>query len=62
MNHEYIDAQIAYMKAMLTTFEQSCRMAAMKNDGRIDKEEEKMLKKIKAATQKYSAELDKIRR
>lgn len=62
MDHIYIDAQITNIKAMLTTFEQSCKMAAMKTDGRIDKNEEKILKKISVATQKYKAELDKIMR
>lgn len=60
--NQYIDGQIANMKAFLNTFEQSCRMAALKTDGRIDKDEEKKLKKIHAATEKFRAELDKINR
>lgn len=59
MNY-YIGAQILNMKAVAKTFEQSCRMAATKDDGRIDPEEEKVLKKISAATQKFIKELDKI--
>ena len=56
----YIDAQITNMKAMVKTFEQSCRMAATKDDGKISPEEEKVLKKISAASQKFIKELDKI--
>lgn len=62
MENQYIYAQIMNMKAFLTTFEQGCKTAAMKDDGRIDKEEEKVLKKINAVTKKYRAELDKLLR
>lgn len=60
MENQYIYAQVMNLKAFLATFEQGCMTAAMKDDGRIDKEEEKVLKKISAATKKYRAELDKI--
>ena len=59
MNY-HIDAQVANMKAIAKTFEQSCRMAATKDDGRIDAQEEKVLKKISAATQRFIKELDKL--
>ncbi len=59
MNY-YIDAQIANIKAIVRTFEQSCRMAATKDDGKISPDEEKALKKISAATQRFIKELDKI--
>lgn len=59
MNY-HIDAQIINMKAMVKTFEQSCRMAATKDDGRISPEEEKILKKISAASQRFLKDLDKI--
>lgn len=60
MNNEHITAQILNMKIILRTFEESCKMAAIKNDGYINKEEEKILKKISAATSKYANELDKL--
>lgn len=60
MNNEHITAQIINMKVILRTFEESCKMAAIKNDGCIDKEEEKILKKISAATSKFTNELDKL--
>lgn len=59
--NEYIRSQILNMTAMLTTFEQSCKMAATKNDGQIDKDEAKQLKKISAACQKFKTELNKIK-
>ena len=59
MNY-HIDAQIINMKAIAKTFEQSCRMAATKDDGKISPEEEKILKKISAVTQKFIKELDKL--
>ena len=59
--NSYIDAQILNMINMVKTFEQSCKMAAMKNDGQIDKAEEKQLKKISVATQHFIKELGKIK-
>ena len=60
MNH-YIDAQILNMIAMTQTFEHSCTMAAMRDDGKISRDEEKALKKIKKATQRFIKELESIR-
>lgn len=60
MNY-YINAQITNMITMAKTFEQSCKMAAMQNDGKIEKAEEKNLKKINAATQKFIKELEAIK-
>lgn len=60
MNH-YIEAQITNMTIMAKTFEQSCRMAALKDDGKIDKAEEKAIKKISAATQKFIKELENLK-
>ena len=60
MNH-YIEAQITNMTIMAKTFEQSCRMAALKDDGKIDKTEEKAIKKISAATQKFIKELESLK-
>lgn len=58
--NEYIKAQILNMTTMVKTFELSCKMAAMKNDGQIDRNEEKQLKKINAACEKFVYELNKI--
>lgn len=59
MNY-HIDAQIVNLKAIVKTFEQSCKMAAMKDDGKISPDEEKVLKKINAATQRFLKDLDKV--
>ena len=60
MNY-YIESQIMNMKAIVKTFEASCRMAAMKNDGRIDPYEEKQLKIISSACAKFMKDLDSIK-
>lgn len=59
--NSYIEAQVMNMRIMAKTFEQSCRMAALKNDGQIDKAEEKTLKKISAATQRFIKELESLK-
>ena len=59
MNY-YIDAQCKNMIAMVNTFEQACTMAATKDDGALSKEEEKKLKKIRAAAKRFKDELNKI--
>ena len=46
---------------MVQTFERSCEMAAMKDDGKISRDEEKQLKKIKAAAQAFCKELEKAK-
>lgn len=57
----YIEVQIVNMKAMVKTFEAGCKMAALKNDGTIDRNKEKQLKKINAASAKFIKELESIK-
>lgn len=45
---------------MVSTFEQSCKMAAMYDDGSISSEEEKALKAINEAAEKFKRELSII--
>lgn len=59
--NSYIEAQIFNMKSMVKVFTQSCELAARKDDGQISKDEEKKLKQIKAAAEKFCKELDKIK-
>lgn len=59
--NSYIEAQIMSMVTFTRNFEQSCEAAARKNDGVIDKDEEQVLKKIRAATEKFRKELGKIK-
>lgn len=59
--NSYIKAQILNITTMTKTFEQACELAAMKDDGKISREEEKQLKKIKTASQKFRKELESIK-
>ena len=59
--NSYIEAQIFNMKSMVKVFTQSCELAARKDDRQISKDEEKQLKQIKAAAEKFCKELDKIK-
>ena len=52
---------IPYMVAIVKTFENSCHMAALKNDGRIDRNEAQQLKKINTACEKFIHRLQKIK-
>lgn len=56
----FIQAQIFNMKAMVRTFEQACELAATEDDGKIDSDEKKIIKKIKTASEKYIKELEAI--
>jgi len=49
------------MLLSLKNFEVGCELAATKDDGSISREEEKQLKRIKKATDKYRKELESIR-
>lgn len=60
MNY-FITAQISNMISMVKTFQQSCQMAAKQDDGKIDRAEEKQLKKISAAADRFIADLQKIK-
>lgn len=56
----YIASQILNAQAMARNFEQACQQAAKKDDGKINKEEEKTLKKVHAITQRFINELSKL--
>lgn len=58
--NSYINAQILNMVTMTKTFEQACELAAIKDDGKLSKDEEKMLKKIKSASAKFRKELETV--
>ena len=59
MNY-YIKAQIAHIIAMTKTFEDSCLLAATENDGEISKAEQKAIQKIRATSDKFIHDLEKI--
>ncbi len=52
----YRDQAVNYLKA----FKTSMTMGAMRNDGVIDEQEKKILKKLEKATDKYILELKKL--
>ena len=57
----YIKNQIDNMLMITKTFEQSCDLAAMQDDGMKNREEQKQLKKIHAAAEKFRKELESIK-
>lgn len=57
----YISAQIINMKFMVQTFKQSCQMGALKDDGRIDKDEARIIQKINIASDKFLKELENLK-
>ncbi len=56
----YIQMQIKNMISSLDLFLNGCRMASTKDDGIIDREEARLLKKIENATDIYRRELEKL--
>lgn len=56
----YLAAQILNAQAMARNFEQACHQAAKQDDGKISKEEEKTLKKIRAITARFIKDLNKL--
>lgn len=57
-----MDSQIQNIIVTLRLFNQNCRLAAFQDDEHINKDEQKALKKIDIATEKFINELEKIRR
>ncbi len=51
-----IKATCGYLKA----FEQSLKMSAMRDDGQLDRQEEKLLKKVNSLTEKYIRSLENL--
>lgn len=61
MRNVFIQAEITNMKLFAETFTQRCEAAAVKDDGKIDAGEAKILKKVNAATSRFLKELSKIK-
>lgn len=59
--NQYIENQISNMVTIVKTFEQSCKMSALKNDGIIEKDEQRQLDKINKATERFISDLKKIK-
>lgn len=56
----YMKAQIQNMIRYTKTFQKTLELAALQNDKKIDKDEEKALKEVYKATDKLIKDLDKI--
>ncbi|WP_130871285.1 hypothetical protein [Intestinimonas massiliensis (ex Afouda et al. 2020)] len=56
-----IKSQITNMIAIAKTFDQSCKMSTIMDDGKPDKAEAKLLQKITNATTQYIKELEKLK-
>ena len=61
MNNPFIVAQIGNMIMMSEQFKKALDIAALKDDNLIDKKEHEYIKKLKAATDRYIAELQKLK-
>lgn len=59
MNY-YLKSQIQNMITMTKAFEDACKLAVLQNDGEIDKNEAKALKKIDAAAQRFIKEINSV--
>lgn len=58
--NDYINAQVQQMRVYTQAWEATCIQAAKKTDGIIDKEEEKALKQIHKAVERFTKDLTKI--
>lgn len=58
--NSFIETQCRTMITTVSAFEQACQLAAMQNDGKISKDEQRALKKIKAASKAFKNSLSKI--
>lgn len=59
--NSHMQAQISVIISTVKSLEANLILTAMKNDGAIDKDEAKIIEKVKAATKKYIKELEKIK-
>lgn len=57
----FIKSQITNMLNMTDTFKNSCKLAALQDDGVMSKEEEKQIKEIIEATDKFQKALKNIK-
>ncbi|MBQ9037565.1 MAG: hypothetical protein IJ115_08945 [Erysipelotrichaceae bacterium] len=59
--NSYIKMQLNTMLQYLDSFEQACEMAAMRDDGTVDKAERKQIEKIRSACEHFRNDLSKIK-
>lgn len=56
----YIKSQISNMTTMGNAFKKACHLAATQDDGKINREEEKILKKLDKATDRFLKEINAV--
>jgi len=56
----YMEMSIKACVGYLDSFVQGMKVAALKDDGIVSREEEKILKKLNKATEKYKRELETL--
>lgn len=56
----FMKGQIVNIISMVKVFKNSCKMAALKDDGVMNREEEKQMKKINEAADRFIKELEKV--
>ena len=59
--NSFIRAQIINITTMATSFKEGCHLGAWKDDGKLSKEEEKLLRKIDETTDRFIRELAKLK-
>ncbi len=56
----YLKSQINNMKSSVKIFMSGCELAVMQDDGQIDRKEQRMLNRLRKASERYQKALDKI--
>ena len=59
--NSHMVTQINHMLVSVQVFEESIKIAAQKDDGKISKEEEKVINRITKATTSFKNQLEKIK-
>lgn len=60
MVNTFLDMQIKNMIVTVQGFEQACQIAALQDDGKLSKAEEKALRQVCAAAAAFMKELKKL--
>lgn len=60
MKNVFIKTEIKNMELFAENFLQRCQTATLKDDGKVDPEEAKAMRKTHAATEKFLKQLSKI--
>ncbi len=56
----YLKSQINNMTSSVKIFMSGCELAVMQDDGRIDRKEQRILNRLRKASERYQKALDRI--